>query len=369
LLDRSPWAAIAMLATLRAGAAFVPLDPAHPLERWRGVLDAAQVQLALSEGTLADRLDAVCPLVRLDQDDADSVEVGAEPSVGPHDLAYVMFTSGSTGSPKGVPVDHRAVCNQVLWRQSAFALDASDAVLQSTSLGFDPAVWEIFGPLAAGARVVFCEGDAFDAAALRRVVREHGVTVLQAVPSLLRALLEQRAFAGCTSLRRVFCGGEPLDHALQQAFFDQLDAELVNLYGCTETAIDAAFHVCNRRDDRPVAPIGRAIANTRLYVLDEQLQPVASGMPGELVIGGAAVARSYLDDSAAEARFIDDPCVTSAGARAFRSGDLARRLPNGELELLGRLDRQIKLRGTRIEPAEVTQGSSMKRASATASSR
>ncbi len=354
-LERSLRAVVAMLATLKAGGVFTPLDVDAPAERWRTMLADARAVVVLTERRFAERCGSACPVIALD-DEAPHVGGRGLPRqvVEPKDLAYVIYTSGSTGRPKGVMIEHGSICNQIFWRQSAFPLAPGDAVLQSTSLAFDPAVWEVFGPLAAGAAVVIATGAAHDGGVLNRLIREHGVTTLQAVPSVLRALLDQGAFVGCRSLKRVFCGGEPLDAALQDRFFAVVDAELVNLYGCTETAIDASYHCCEKGRSSAVAPIGRPIANTRLYVLNERLQPVPEGVPGELYVAGAGVARGYLNDPEPTVdRFIPDPVAPRDGTRAFRTGDLARWSRGGELELLGRVDRQLKVRGFRIEAAEV----------------
>jgi acyl-coenzyme A synthetase/AMP-(fatty) acid ligase len=251
-------------------------------------------------------------------------------------------------------VEHRNICNQIFWRQSAFPLTRDDAVLQSTSLSFDPSVWELFGPLTCGARVVVLPGGAHDGAALRRAIQENGVTTMQAVPSVLRALLEQQAFAGCGTLRRIFCGGEKLDAALQERFYGEVGAELTVLYGCTETAIDATHHNC--RAGAAAVPIGRPIANTRVYILNERVEPVPVGVPGRLYVAGLSVARGYWNDPALTAeRFVRDPFADGPGARAYCTGDLARWLPGGEIEFLGRADHQLKVRGFRIEPSEIEQ--------------
>jgi acyl-coenzyme A synthetase/AMP-(fatty) acid ligase len=255
-----------------------------------------------------------------------------------------------------VTIEHRGICNQVFWRQQAFTLSAEDAILQSTSPSFDPSIWEIFGPLSQGARVVLPDAPVHDGKALNRLIRKHAITVIQAVPSLLRSLLDQNAFAGCTSLKRVFCGGEPLDTNLQERFLRDCGAELIHLYGCTETAIDATCHPCGQGQTAgAVVPIGRPISNIRVYILNEGLQPVSIGAPGELYVAGPGLAREYLQDPALTVeKFLPDPFSGDGSAgRIYRTGDLARWLPGGEIEFLGRADRQIKIRGFRIEPSEV----------------
>ena len=357
-LERSARAVVAMLGVQKAGGAFVPLDVAYPAQRLRFVLQDVNPLVLLTEKRFSGRFEDDGRVIVLDAErapgDAGNVSRTAHTTAQPENLAYVMYTSGSTGKPKGVMVEHGNICNQISWRQSAFPLTRDDAVLQSTSLSFDPSVWEIFGPLTCGARVVVMPRGAHDGAALRRTIQANRITTMQATPSVLRALLEQQAFAGCGTLKRVFCGGEMLDAALQEWFYSEVDAELTVLYGCTETAIDATHHNC--RGEATAAPIGRPIANTRVYILNERLEPVPVGVPGQLYVAGLSVARGYWNDPALSAeRFVPDPFADGFGARAYCTGDLARWLPGGEIEFLGRADRQLKVRGFRIEPSEIEQ--------------
>jgi amino acid adenylation domain-containing protein len=356
-LERSPQAIVSMLAVLKAGGAFVPIDPHWPADRVRLILeDTRAVALVTEERFITCRGD--CPTIVLDRLESssrprhDAGELRAE--TVPQDLAYVLYTSGSTGRPKGVLIDHAAICHQIAWRQAAFPLGAEDAVLHTTSLTFDPSVWEIFGPLSAGSTVVIAPGAVYDGAAVNHLIRRHGITTLQVVPSVLRSWLARDAFEGCRSLQRVFCGGEPLDATLRTNVFRQVHAELINLYGCTETAIDASWHRCDAHEIGAMTPIGRPIAHTRLYVLDENLRPAPDGLPGELCVAGPGIARGYLNDPELSGqRFIADPVTPSSGLRAFLTGDVVRRLPGGDLEFVERRDRQLKVRGCRIEATEV----------------
>lgn len=325
-IERSTRAVIALLGVLKAGGAFAPIDPQWPAARRAQVLDALR------------------PVAVLGPDDVPITDAAASPRrpVSPDHLAYVLFTSGSTGTPRGVMVEHRAIVNQVRWRQAAFPLAQTDVVVHSTALTFDPAIWEVFGPLASGAAIGI--GPAlYDGAAMHAFLRSSNATILQLVPSALRGLLDQDALVGCDSLRRVFCGGEPIEASLASRLGR---LELVGLYGCTETAIDASFHTT------PDSAIGRPIDNVCVYVLDAHGMPCRVGVAGELVVAGASVARGYLDDPVAtRERFIPDPFLPSA--RAFRTGDRACWRADGTLRFLGRADRQLKLRGYRIEPGEV----------------
>src|SRR5918996_1353101 len=275
--------------------------------------------------------------------------------VSPEHLAYVIYTSGSTGRPKGVMIPHRAICNHMVWLQSLFPLTEADKVLQKTPFSFDASIWEFYAPLLRGAQLVMARpGGHQDALYLAEVMAEQQVTTLQLVPSLLQVLLEEGSLESCHCLRRLFCGGEALPLALQARFFACHGAELHNLYGPTEATIDATSWRCERESHLPIAPLGRPIANTQAYLLDRQLQPVPIGVPGELYIGGAGLARGYLHrPELTPEKFLPHPFSERPGARLYRSGDLARYLPDGNIEFLGRIDHQVKVRGFRIELGEI----------------
>ncbi|WP_236186684.1 AMP-binding protein, partial [Pseudomonas juntendi] len=313
-------------------------------------------------------------------------------------LAYVIYTSGSTGLPKGVMNEHAGVVNRLLWMQDAYGLDAADVVLQKTPFSFDVSVWEFLWPLQTGARLVMARpGGHRDPEYLREVITREHVTTLHFVPSMLDVFLSStapvagaatQAPVGAASCReraaqrpqdfqadtitagaaaqpdhnpmprlplvRVICSGEALPGNLVRRFHAQLPTvELHNLYGPTEAAVDVSAWHCTSAPDN--TPIGKPIANTTLYILDDQQQPVPQGVAGELYIGGVQVARGYLNRAELTAeRFIDDPFVP--GARLYRTGDLARHLPDGNIEYLGRNDDQVKLRGLRIELGEIQAG-------------
>src|SRR5690606_8752656 len=275
----------------------------------------------------------------------------------PQDLAYVIFTSGSTGRPKGAMNEHRGICNRLLWMQEQYGLTPHDRVVQKTPFSFDVSVWEFFWPLMTGARLVIARPDGHrDSAYLVNLIRHSGITTLHFVPSMLRVFLESEGVEACSgSIKRVICSGEALPHELQERFFARLPgAELHNLYGPTEAAVDVTYWACQRGDDRLTVPIGRPLANTQMYVLDSQMQPVPIGVAGELYIGGVQVGRGYSgrDDLTAE-RFVPDPYSRTPGARLYKTGDLARYLPDGAIDYLGRLDHQVKIRGQRIELGEI----------------
>ena len=241
------------------------------------------------------------------------------------------------------------------WMNETFPLGSDDRVLQRTPFGFDASVWEFYAPLLSGAVLVIAPRDVHqDGVRLAEVISQHRITTLQLVPSLLRLLLHQGDPPQYRSLERVFCGGEALPVDLVQLFFDRCDAELHNLYGPTEACIDATWWPCRRGTVDATVPIGRPIANVETYILDEHLQPVPVGVAGELHIGGAGLARGYLNDPArTAARFIPHPVSSAPDARLYKTGDLARYRPDGVIEFLGRLDHQVKVRGFRIELGEI----------------
>ena len=251
---------------------------------------------------------------------------------------------------------HRAVCNRLLWMQDAYRLTAADAVLQKTPFSFDVSVWEFFWPLITGARLVVARPEGHrDPAYLAGLIDTESVTMPHFVPSMLQSFLETADLSRCRSLTRVICSGEALSAHLQQAFFaTALRAALYNLYGPTEAAVDVTHWTCEPDPDAHTVPIGRPIANARIYVLDDRLRPVPVGVPGELYIGGVCVARGYLNRPELTAeKFVVDPFAPELGARMYKTGDLVRWRPDGALEYFGRLDHQVKLRGFRIELGEV----------------
>ena len=360
-LERGLEMVVCILAVLKAGGAYVPLDPDNPAERLSYLLADAAVPVLLTQERLRPRLPpADARVVAVDAAwDEIARESAENPPSGatPDGLAYVIYTSGSTGRPKGVMNAHRGVVNRLCWMQAEYALRADDVVLQKTPFGFDVSVWEFFWPLLTGARLVLARPDGHrDPAYLRDVVEGHGVTTLHFVPSMLQPFLEAVDAGRCATLRRVVCSGEALAPGLAARFHARFPASVAlhNLYGPTEAAVDVSHWTCRWEDPAGTVPIGRPVWNTRLYVLDETMQPVPPGIPGELYIGGVQVARGYLRRPGLTAeRFVPDPFSPSAGARLYRTGDRARWRGDGALEYLGRLDAQVKIRGFRIEPGEV----------------
>jgi amino acid adenylation domain-containing protein len=364
--ERSLEMVVGLLAILKAGGAYVPLDPGYPAERLAYMLsDSAPIvvlthgaaRAALEEGMagLADRP----PTLVVEEDAAwigksavnpDPTEVG----LSSRHLAYVIYTSGSTGQPKGAMNEHRSALNRLLWGQSAFRLGADDRVLQKTPFSFDVSMWEFFWPLLAGARLVMARpGGHRNPAYLVDVIRREGVTTLHFVPSMMQAFLEVVDASGCASLRRVFTSGEALSAGLARLFHERLPGvELHNLYGPTETAVEVTAWTSSSGALPANVPIGRPIANTRIYILDSRREPVPIGAPGEIHIGGMPVGRGYLNRPELTAeRFIANPFVK--GERLYRTGDVGRFRPDGIVEYLGRNDFQVKIRGFRIELGEI----------------
>jgi amino acid adenylation domain-containing protein len=292
-VERSLEMVVGLLGILKAGGAFLPLDPGYPSGRLALILKVSDWLLVLrSRSGQAVALPAGTDVLYFEDLKEDLLEPGDAVGSGDwgaaENLAYVLFTSGSTGQPKGVMVTHRSIVNHMIWMQERFPVTASDAVLQKTPTGFDASVWELFLPLMTGARMVLARQDGHrDPGYLIKVIGEQPVTVVQFVPALLEWFVEHPKVSSCTSLTRVFAGGEALTTALCERLLERPDVELVNLYGPTETTIDASFWVYERGETSGVAPIGGPVANTQLYVLDSRREVVLPGVVGELFIGGA----------------------------------------------------------------------------------
>ncbi|MFC6336712.1 amino acid adenylation domain-containing protein [Pseudomonas sp. CCM 7891] len=347
---------IGLFAILKAGGGYVPLDPTYPTERIRYMLsDSAPVTVLVQGATSGLLGEAAVPRVDLDHNTWEH-QPSSNPQVAgltAQHQAYVIYTSGSTGQPKGVINEHGGVVNRLLWMQDAYGLSASDAVLQKTPFSFDVSVWEFFWPLFTGARLVMARpGGHKDPAYLCEVIAAEQITTLHFVPSMLDVFLAHGDVSQTACLQRVMCSGEALPGSLVRRFKQQLPAsQLHNLYGPTEAAVDVTAWNCAGTVTPDNTPIGKPIANTRMYVLDTQLQPVPLGVVGELFIGGVQVARGYLHRPELTAeRFLKDPFTEG---RLYRTGDIGRYLPDGTIEYLGRNDDQVKIRGLRIELGEI----------------
>ncbi len=396
-LERGIEMVVAVLGVLKAGAAYVPLDPDLPTPRLNHMIQDAGIRVLIGsrretpdvgqaaglppmskarESTAGDNgakdstsseigAASFHETVRRDdliviRVDADSGEIACESKtnlntgVTPLNLAYVIYTSGSTGAPKGAMNTHRGVCNRLIWMQEAFRLTGDDRVLQKTPISFDVSVWELFWPLIAGARLVLARPEGHrDPEYLAEMIARSRVTTLHFVPSMLQVFLESADLKKCGGVKRVISSGEALGWELQERFFSRINAELHNLYGPTEAAIDVTSWRCRPGQPAGPIPIGRPIANIRICVLDHTLAPSPIGIPGELHIGGVGLSNGYVNRPELTAeKFIPDP-FAEPGERLYKTGDLARFLPGGDIQYLGRLDHQVKIRGFRIEMGEI----------------
>jgi putative pyridoxal-dependent aspartate 1-decarboxylase len=373
-VERSLEMVIGLLAILKAGGVYVPLDPHYPQERLSYMIADSGVAVLLTQSSLLPSLpEHQAQIVHIDTDgetigqySQDNLEVG----VGSENLAYVIYTSGSTGKPKGVMNAHQGIVNRLLWMQDAYQLTSSDRVLQKTPFSFDVSVWEFFWTLMTGATIVLAKPEGHkDSNYLVDLIARQQITTIHFVPSMLQVFLQEPNLEKCSCLKQVFCSGEPLPWKLTQRFFAQLESQLHNLYGPTEAAIDVTYWQCQPQDKLQLVPIGRPIANTQIYLLDKNLQPVPIGVAGELHIGGKGLARGYLNRTElTQEKFIPNPFAPSLSEKLYKTGDLARYLPalkglsrivgdtashNGNIEYLGRIDRQVKIRGFRIELGEI----------------
>ncbi|WP_420709127.1 amino acid adenylation domain-containing protein, partial [Streptomyces sp. AS58] len=364
-LERSADLVVALLAVLKTGAAYLPVDPDHPADRITRLLaDAGPVLLLTAEALHpADRRQVPCLVLddpqvttRLSRLSAADVEDGDRT----RDLlvdhpAYVIYTSGSTGRPKGVTITHRGLINRLTWMQDAYRLTSDDRVVQKTPFGFDVSVWEFFWPLIEGATLVMARpGGHRDPGYLAELIQREQATIAHFVPSMLQVFVAEPTAQECTSLRAVVCSGEALSVSLRDQFHAVLPISLHNLYGPTEAAVDVTAFTCEPGAGAGgVVPIGRPVWNTQVFVLDAALRPVPAGVAGELYLAGVQLARGYLDRPGLTAeRFVANP-YGGPGERMYRTGDLARWNTDGQLEYLGRTDDQVKIRGFRIELGEI----------------
>ena len=351
-MARSVDMVVGILGILKAGGAYVPLDPAYPEDRLSFMLADARIHLVVSQEALRSRMpEFQGRVITLDTDrNAIRAERGDNPACrcGFENLAYVIYTSGSTGKPKGVAIEHAGVAALIAWSGETYSREQLSGVLASTSICFDISVFELFAPLCLGGKIILAES-ILDLPTMKNADK---VTLINTVPSACEGLIH----IGCTpaSIRTVNLAGEPLRHKLvQELFLNPAIDQVINLYGPTEDTVYSTIFPTEKNDEN-APPIGRPIANTKAYVLDNYKQPVPVGVPGELHLGGAGLARGYLHrPELTEEKFIHNPFTDTPGARLYRTGDRVKYRPDGNLIFLGRMDHQVKIRGFRIELGEI----------------
>ncbi|MGY5035977.1 amino acid adenylation domain-containing protein [Streptomyces sp. 900116325] len=358
-LERGPEMVVAMLGVLKAGAAYVPLDAANPVKRLHFMLDETRTPIVITEESVARRLPEAAGrqalLMDRDRSLLDALD-GSDPAVpvDPSSLAYIIYTSGSTGTPKGVMIEHRSMSNRLQEMGRRYGLSPADRTLQFASISFDAAAEQIFPTLMAGGRIVLRDGETWTPARSLRVIREQGVTVAEFTPAMWQqivARLESGDSHG-DSFRLLVLGGEAVPVNLVEQWFRTTSVPICNTYGPTETTISATAFTLTGPLDR--VPIGRPIGNTEAYVMDARAGLMPTGVPGELWLGGVGVARGYWErPELTSGAFVPHPFSVDPDARLYRTGDLVRWLPDGNLEFLGRIDHQVKLRGLRIELGEI----------------
>jgi len=356
--ERSIDMVIALIAILKTGGAYVPLDLEWPKKRLKDVINASGIKYIVSQDK---------GLINLEEPNVNIIPLSCRSSyklldvdninikISPENSAYMIYTSGSTGTPKGVIVPQEGVVNRLLWMQKNYNLTTSDRVLQKTPYTFDVSVWEFFWPLITGAKLVLAKPDGHkDRDYITEIIQHEKITTVHFVPSMLNVFMDAEAISKSTTLKRVICSGESLAYDSYKRFFKLLPfVELHNLYGPTEASIDVTYFKCIPDIKSKSIPIGRPINNVQVLVLDEEMKPVPIGVPGELYIGGIALARGYhLKADLTAEQFVPNP-YSHSGTRLYRTGDCVRLMSDGNIEYISRFDHQVKIRGFRIETGEI----------------
>ncbi len=355
--ERSMEMIIGLFAILKAGGAYVPIDPELPLKRISFLLKEINAPVVLTQekfSSLFSENESIVLCLDTEMETlftTDSANVNSE--AGSDNIAYIIFTSGSTGTPKGALISHKGICNRLLWMQDEYQLTEKDIILQKTPFSFDVSVWEFFWPLLNGATLhIALPGGHKDPSYLIDEITKRKITVIHFVPTMLHEFLEHPSVSKCTSLRHTICSGEALPHSLMTKFLKTLPSRLHNLYGPTEASVDVTFWECRSDYSDYIVPIGKPISNIQIHILDNNLNILPIGIPGELHIGGIGVARGYLNQPTLTAeKFLQDPFLK--GGVLYKTGDLAARLADGNICFLGRKDFQFKFNGLRIEPGEI----------------
>lgn len=349
-LPRSAEFIAALLGVLRAGHTFLPIDPRLPVDRIRYLIENSGCKLVITSDQQSTEGWPQVARIRMEALDPD-IHWQAPRGLSCRDAAYLIYTSGSTGTPKGVVVEHRQVVNNISWRQRTWPLTSQDNVLHNHSFSFDPSIWAVFWPLLVGGTLVLADARTMeDSTALLDLIIRHDVSVLGGVPSLLGTLIDHPFANDCRAVKLVLSGGEVLNPELARKIQKVWQADVANLYGPTEATIDALYFTI-RENGKGAIPIGYPVDNTQAYIVDQDLNPVPPGVPGEIILAGQNLARGYLGKSAETAqRFLPNPF---GEGRVYATGDLGRRWPSGAISYLGRRDQQVKIRGHRIELNEV----------------
>lgn len=356
--ERSLDMVISILAVLKAGCAYVPLDPEYPNNSIKYMIKTAEVNVLLTKSIYLSELKSISSeklLVDNLPDVSISISNDLFPIIKPNDPAYVIYTSGSTGNPKGVIISHQAIINHMIWMKKEFPLNKGASVLQKTPFSFDASVWEFYLPLLTGQTLVMAPpGTQKSFKKIIKCIQKNSVSVIQLVPSMLNLILEEEEFKNCKTLRYVFCGGEVLPYTLKNKFYLTMGADLINLYGPSEACIDTTFHICKRDFEKKNIPIGKAIDNVVLYVMDKNQRPVIKGEPGELWIGGLGLANGYVNaPDLSKEKFVENTDFTSPHKKLYKTGDLVKELENGEIEYIDRIDNYVKVRGIFIDIGEI----------------
>jgi amino acid adenylation domain-containing protein len=358
-MERSVEMVVALYGILKAGAAYVPVDPDYPEERVKYMLEDSNVEVVLTQSDKADVLkEYSLRTIILGEGDITSSASEENPNVSieEEDYAYMIYTSGSTGRPKGVINTHKGIRNRVLWMRTAFPVRENGRQMQKTPFSFDVSCGEFFGALTVGGCLVVAEpGGHKDVDYLIDLINREKITNVHFVPSMLKAFLYSPRVSEVKGIKQVCCTGEPLPYSLVERFKQIFtDAEIFNLYGPTEAAVEVTSWRCRKKLYKNIIPIGTPIANTQLYILDRNLRPVPVGVCGELNIAGDNLAAGYhnREELTAE-RFIPNPYSDESNPIMYKTGDVAKFLPDGEIDFIGRIDNQVKIRGNRIELSEI----------------
>lgn len=355
-MERSFEMITTILAIIKLGAAYVPLDPTYPKDRLNYMIEDSNTPFIIAQSKFVDLLEESNSTIVNIEDiyDNNDIHIELQPyNICGDDIAYMIYTSGSTGKPKGVMNTHKGIINRLKWMEKELNISSKDNILQKTPFSFDVSLWEIFLPLISGATLVLAKPEGHkDAVYLCQYIISEKITRIHFVPSMLSVFLEYDEIKEINSLKTVVCSGEALPIDVKDKFFNKINAELYNFYGPTEAAVDVSFFKCEKANNYRTVPIGKAIANTSLYILDDNLNVVPIGVAGEIYIGGVQVAKGYYNknDLTAE-RFINNPYKN--GEIMYRTGDLGRYLFDGNIEYIGRIDSQVKIRGFRIELEEI----------------